>query len=167
MVSRKRMNSLASINTIKANPVINDGVVYAAGNNHVMMAIDLRTGTPIWEREISCNSQPWVAGKVLYALSNDANLFAIEKKTGRIIWSTKIPLGKDASELSGAFASGPVLTGYRLIVTSSKGYAFAVSPFSGKILGFIDLDEEVNSSPIVAEDIVLFTTNDAELIAYK
>ena len=167
MVSRKRMNSLSSINTIKANPVIDNGVVYAAGNNHIMMAIDLRTGTPIWEREISSNNQPWVVGDVLYAVSNDADLLAIEKKSGRIIWSTKIPLGKDASELSGAFVSGPVLTGYRLIVTSSKGYAFAVSPFSGKILGFIDLDDEVNTAPVVADNTVLFVTNDADLVAYR
>ena len=167
MVSRKRMNSLSSINTIKANPVIDNGVVYAAGNNHIMMAIDLRTGTPIWEREISSNNQPWVVGDVLYAVSNDADLLAIEKKSGRNIWSTKIPLGKDASELSGAFVSGPVLTGYRLIVTSSKGYAFAVSPFSGKILGFIDLDDEVNTAPVVADNTVLFVTNDADLVAYR
>lgn len=167
MVSRKRMNSLSSINTIKANPIINDGVVYAIGNNHIMMAIDLRTGMPIWEREISSVNQPWVAGKVIYVLSNDAELMAIEKASGRIVWNTKIPLGEKPSELSGAFASGPVLTGYRLLVTASQGYAFAVSPFSGKILGFIDLDEEVSLPPVVADNVVLFTTDDADLIAYK
>ena len=167
MVSRKRLNSLSSINTIKANPVIDNGTVYAIGNNHIMMAVDLRTGMPIWEREISSVNQPYVAGKVLYVLSNDATLLAIEKASGRIVWSTKIPLGRDVKEISGTFVSGPVLTGYRLIVTTSKGYAFAVSPFSGKILGFIDLDEGVSMSPVVAYDTVLFVTNDAELVAYK
>lgn len=167
MVSRKRMNSLASINTIKANPIIDNGIVYAVGNNHIMMAIDLRTGMPIWEREISSVNQPWVAGKVIYVLSNEAELMAIEKASGRIVWNTKIPLGEKPSELSGAFATGPVLTGYRLIVTTSQGYAFAVSPFSGKILGFIDLDENVSLAPVVAENTVFFTTDDADLIAYQ
>ena len=167
MVSRKRLNSLSSINTIKANPIIDNGIVYAVGNNHIMMAIDLRTGMPIWEREISAVNQPWVAGKVIYVLSNEAELMAIEKASGRIVWNTKIPLGEKPSELSGAFATGPVLTGYRLIVTTSQGYAFAISPFSGKILGFIDLDEEVSVAPVVAENTVFFTTNGADLVAYK
>ncbi len=167
MVSRKRLNSLSSINAIKANPVINDGVVYAVGNNHIMMAIDLRTGMPLWEREINGTNQPWVAGKTIFVLTNDAELLAIEKASGKIIWATKMPLGQDPKEISGTYVAGPVLTGHRLIVTTSKGYAFAVSPYSGKILGFIDLDEEVSLAPVVAYDTVLFTTDDAELIAYK
>ena len=105
--------------------------------------------------------------KVIYVLSNEAELMAIEKASGRIVWNTKIPLGEKPSELSGAFATGPVLTGYRLIVTTSQGYAFAVSPFSGKILGFIDLDENVSLAPVVAENTVFFTTDDADLIAYQ
>lgn len=167
MISRKRVNSLSSINTIKANPVIDGNVVYAAGNNNVLMAIDLRTGIPVWEREISSVNQPWLVGKYLYVLSNSADLFAIDKANGKIIWTTPIPLGNSVSEKSGVFVSGPVLTGYRLIVATSNGYAFAVSPFSGKILGFIDLDEGVSLPPIVAYDTVLFTTNDADLTAYR
>lgn len=167
LVSRKRVNSLASINTIKANPVIDDNVVYAVGNNNVLMAIDLRTGIPIWEREVSSVNQPWLVGNYLYVLSNEADLAAFDKKTGKIIWATRIPLGEDVSSKSGVFLSGPVLTGYRLIVTSSNGKAFAVSPFSGKILGYIELNDGIVVSPVVAYDTVLFTTNDARLIAYK
>ncbi len=167
MVSRKRLNSLSSINAIKANPVIDDGVVYAVGNNYIMMAIDLRTGMPLWEREVSGTNQPWIAGKTIYVLTNNAELLAMEKSSGKIIWSTKIPLGKDMEDISGTYVTGPVLTGHRLIVATSKGYAFAVSPYSGKILGFIDLDDGVSLPPVVAYGTVLFTTNDAELIAYK
>ncbi len=167
MVSRKRINSLAAINTIKANPIISNNVVYAAGNNNVLMAIDLRTGIPIWEREISSTNQPWLAGNYLYVLSNDADLAAIEKTSGKIVWATRIPLGEDVSTQSGVYLSGPVLTGYRLIVASSNGQAFAVSPYSGKILGYIELDDGVAVPPVVAYDTVLFATNDGELSAYK
>ncbi len=167
MVSRKRINSLSAINSVKANPVIKDNVVYAAGNNNVLMAIDLRTGIPVWEREVSSVNQPWVVGKYLYILSNDADLAAIERSSGKIIWTTRIPLGEDVSAKSGVFLSGPVLTGYRLIVASSNGQAYAISPYSGKILGYIELDEGVVVPPVVAYDTVLFATNDAELTAYR
>lgn len=167
LVSRKRVNSLAAINTIRANPVIDGNVVYAAGNNNVLMAIDLRTGLPLWEREVSSVNQPWLAGKYLFVLSNDADLAAIETATGKVVWSTRIPLGEDVSTKSGVFVSGPVLTGYRLIVTTSNGHAFAVSPYDGKILGYIELDDDIVAAPVVAYDTVLFVTNDAKLTAYK
>lgn len=167
LVSRTRSNSLANINAVKANPVIDKEVVYAVGHNNVLVAIDIRTGARIWEREIGSTNQPWVAGKFMFVLSNDHDLLAIETKTGKIVWNTKIPLGTDSDDKSGVFVSGPVLADNRLLVATSNGYAFAVSPYTGKIMSFVTLDDGVEVSPIVADGIMVITTNDADLVAYK
>lgn len=167
LVSRKRTNSLANINAIKANPVIDNGVVYAAGNDSIFVAIDMRTGSRIWEKEIGMNNQPWVAGKYLFGVSNTSDLFAMDKTNGKIIWSVNIPTATNLEDKVGVFVSGPILTNNRLVVATSNGYAFAVSPYVGKILGFITLDDGVVLPPIVANEMVIFTTNDAELLAYK
>lgn len=167
LVSRKRTNSPANINAVKANPVIDGSVVYAVGNNNILVAIDLRSGARIWEREIGSTNQPWVAGKFMFVLSNNYDLFAIETATGKIVWNTQIPLGKDKSEKVGVTASGPVLTSNRLLIATSNGYAFAVSPYTGKILGFITLNDGVGISPIVVDTIAILTTEDADLTAYK
>ena len=66
LVSRKRTNSPANINAIKANPVIDGATVYAIGNNNILVAIDLRSGARIWEREIGGINQPWIAGKFMF-----------------------------------------------------------------------------------------------------
>lgn len=60
LVARRRTNSLSNINAIKANPVIDGDVVYAAGSSNIMVAIDLRTGARIWEKEIGSTNMPWV-----------------------------------------------------------------------------------------------------------
>lgn len=167
LVSHKRTNSLANINGIKANPVIDGNIVYAVGHSNMMTAIDLRTGNRIWEKEIGSVNQPWVAGKYLYVLSNDFNLAAMEKESGKIVWTTPIPVGLDDDDRSGLFARGPILTNNRLIIATSNGYIFAISPYDGKIIGYITLSDGVEISPIVADGITVFTTNDADIVAYK
>lgn len=167
LISRRRNNSLASINGIKANPVIDGDVVYALGHSNILTAIDLRTGNRIWEREIGGINQPWIAGKFMYVLDNEFNLIALEKSSGKIIWNTSIPVTKDEDDRAGLFAKGPVLAGDRLLVGSSNGYVFAISPYSGKIIGYISLSDGVEVSPVVADGITVFTTNDADIVAYK
>ena len=131
------------------------------------MAIDVRTGTRIWERDIGSTNQPWVAGRMLFVLSNTNDLIALEAESGKIVWSTKIPLGTASDDKAGVFLSGPVLADNRLLVATSSGYAFAVSPYTGRIMSFVTLDDGVEISPVVADGITILTTNDADLIAYK
>lgn len=167
LVSHKRTNTLANINGIKANPVIDGEMVYAVGHNNIMTAIDLRTGNRVWEKEIGGLNQPWIAGKYLYVLSNDFTLVAMEKETGKIIWNTTVPVSINENDRAGLFARGPILTNNRLIVSTSNGYVFSISPYDGKIIGYITLSDGVEISPIVADDITIFTTNDADIVAYK
>ena len=167
LVSRQRMNSLANITAIRANPIIDGDKVFAVGYNSMLTAIDLRTGARIWERELGSSNQPWVAGDYLYVLTNDFDLLALNKNNGKIIWNTTIPQGEEGESKTGVFGSGPVLTGDRLIVATSNGYVFAVSPYNGKILSYITTPDGVETAPVIAQGMTVFSTADAELLAYK
>ena len=89
------------------------------------------------------------------------------KENGRIVWNTTIPYGEEDDDKSGVFASGPVLVDNRLLVTTSNGYVFAVSPYTGEIISYISTDDGVELAPVVADGITIFTTNDADILAYK
>ena len=118
LVSSRRTNSLDDINTIHANPVISGDIVFAAGSNNLLVAIDLRSGQRIWEREIGSGNQPWLAGKYLFLLANDARLMAIQADSGKIVWDTKIPAGNDVSDQVGVTYAGPLLINNRLLVNT-------------------------------------------------
>ena len=164
LVSPKRTNSLAEITAVKANPIIDGDKVFAAGHSDVLMAINLRTGKKIWEREISTSNQPWIAGRFMYVLSDNFELIALQKDTGKIVWNKKLPLPEKSAGLS---AIGPVLANNSLIAALSDGHVFAVSPYTGAILGFINVDDEILLPPVISNGVVIFTTNDADLLAYK
>lgn len=167
LVSKKRTNSLSNITAIKANPVIDGDRVYAVGYNSILAAIDLRTGARVWEKELGSNNQPWIAGDYLYVLTNDFDLLAFEKNSGKIVWNTSIPYGDELEDRSGVFGSGPLLAENRLIVATSNGYVFAVSPYTGEILSYISIDDGVELAPIMAHGITLFTTKDADMLAFQ
>ncbi len=168
LISMDTNKLMSNINTIHANPIINNEVLYAASNNNLLVAINLRTGARIWEKEINVISQPYVAGNYMFLLANQANLIAIELKTGEIIWNSNIPAGEeDTSEISNIKNVGPILVSNRLIVSNSNGYNFYISPYTGNVLGYKKLENGSNLSPIVANGQVIMTTNNANIIAYK
>lgn len=141
--------------------------MFAVGYNSVLTAIDLRSGNRIWERELGSNNQPWVAGNYLYVLTNDFDLLALEKNTGKIIWNTTIPTGEDLENRNGIFGTGPLLAGDRLLVATSNGYVFAVSPYTGDVISYISVSEGVELPPIMVDGTLLLTTKDADIIAYQ
>lgn len=159
-------NILSEINTIRANPVIGNNKVFAASSN-MITAIELRTGQRLWEREFGTDNQPWLAGKVLYILTDTSHLLAMDTESGKIIWDTKVPAGEKVSEAVGVTYAGPILINNRILVNTSNGYAFYISPYTGEIMGFVKIGEGSAITPIVANEQLIITTTDADLIAYQ
>lgn len=166
LVSGYRNNMLSEINAIRANPVIGKDMVFAAGNN-ILTAIDLRTGQRLWEREFGSNNQPWLAGKVLFVLSEISHLLAVDTESGKIIWDTKVPAGEKVADAVGVTYAGPVLINNRLLINTSNGYTFYISPYTGEIMGFLKLDDGSAIAPAAADGKVVITTTDAELLVYE
>ncbi len=158
--------SLSDITSVKANPIIDDGKVFAVGYNAPLMAVDIRTGVKLWQKEIAAASQPWIAGQFLFVLTTDGDLAALDKQTGKIIWTAIIPYAADEERI-GVFTSGPLLANDALLIASSNGKLFSVSPYNGRIMGIADIEEGVETMPIMVDETLILTTKNAEMFAYK
>ncbi len=64
--------SVSSISDIDAEPVIDQGRVFAVGQGGRMVAIDMSSGSRIWEQNIAGIATPWVAGEWLFVVTDDA-----------------------------------------------------------------------------------------------
>jgi hypothetical protein len=60
-----------------------------------------------------------------------------------------------------------VLVSNKLIVVSSEGYAEALSPYTGTLMGRVEIPGGTSIAPIVADETLYILTNDAELVALK
>lgn len=163
----RRTDNVATLSDIRGRPIIDRGRVYAIGHADLLVAIELRSGRRLWEREIGGIQSPWVAGDYLYLISNNNEALALEAKTGKVLWVTQLQVWKDEEDKEGRIVwAGPVLASDRLIVGSSEGYLVSLSPYTGEVLGKLSISDGITIQPAVAAGTMYFITNDADLVAY-
>ena len=63
--------------------------------------------------------------------------------------------------------SEPVLAGDRLIIASSIGKIYSVSPYTGRILGETQVDGNIFIEPIVADKTLLLLDKQGNLTAFR
>ncbi len=164
----RRTDASGTLQDIRADPVIDGNRVFLIGNSGLMVGMDLRSGQRAWQLRVAGTQRPWVAGNVVFLLTEDAELAAVNATTGAVMWATPLPRWENPDSLSSPILwTGPVLVSDRLIVGASDGYAYAVSPYSGQVLGRESLPDSMASAPIVALETVYFLTRDGELVAYR
>lgn len=168
LVTVQRAGVPAPLSDVRAGPVIDKDMVLAIGHGGRMVAISLRTGARVWQREIGGTQIPWVAGDFVYLLTSNNELVALRRADGRVRWVRSLPSWDDEKERTGPIVwAGPILAGDRLVVTASTAEAWAISPYSGDYLGRIDLPGPTSMAPVVAGGILYILTDDADLIALR
>ena len=133
-----------------------------------MAAVDLRTGIRLWEVPIGGRNGAWVAGDFIYVLTRDSELVCLTRRGGRVRWIAALPRFEDEGDQEDPILwSGPVLAGDRLLVGSTHEEIWSVSPYTGKILGRIEVSGPILISPVVARETVYVLTDEADLAAYR
>lgn len=168
LATMRRTEGAATLTDIRARPIIDRGRVYAIGHADFLLAVDLRSGRRLWEREIGGIQSPWVGGDYLFLVSNNNEAIALDAKTGKIIWVTQLQIWKDEEDRTGRIVwAGPILASDRLILASSHGRLVSLSPYTGVVLGTDKVSDGVSIAPAVAQGSVYFLTDDADLVAYR
>ena len=165
---RPGTGSLAALNDINGSPVIDRGVAYAISHGGRLVAIDVRTGSRVWEQDIAGLNTPWVAGEFIFVVTVDGDVVCLSRRNGRVRWVQSLPRYEDAeSRDEPVFWNGPLLLSDRLIVLGSNGDAVAISPYSGRLLGRLEMPYGVRVAPIAANGTLYILTDDGNLIALR
>lgn len=168
LAALRRTDPLADIAQIRGLPVIDRGIVFVVSHAGRTVAFDIKRGSRIWEREFGGTETPWAAGDYLYMLTNDNELVCLTRDKGEVRWVTALPKYEDPEDKEGAITwSGPLLASDRLIVAGSLGEAYAVSPYTGEIIGVIELPSGAAVSPIVANNTLYFISDEADIVAVR
>lgn len=181
-VWRFQTQIFAQDNDVGAGPTITapgvngfaDGVVYVAGKDRILYALNLRTGAKIWEFSIR-NDSPTVGGGtrstaaylngVVY-VGYGAGMYAVNAVTGAKVWKSQ-DFGLTTQEV----ISSPAITG----APASGGRTLWVGDMSGKLFGFglngSKLFQYVTGgfiygSPAIADGHVFVTSSDGFLYAF-
>ncbi len=159
--------SLSDLSAIRALPVIVDSVVFAIGVGGLFVAIDLRSGRRIWEREASGQNTPCVTGDWIFVLTVDQQLACLSRAEGRIRWLTQLARYEDvARSRDPIYWTGPLLGSGHLYLAGSTERLTAVNPQTGEVLGQMNLPDAVSVNLVAAGGKMFVVTDDSSIIAF-
>lgn len=166
--SIRSLSAIARLADIRGNPVIDRDLAFAVSHAGRMAAIDVRTGARVWERPVGSVHMPWVVGDYIFLTSLNSEVVAMSRRDGRVRWVHRLPPFEDMEDREDPIQyTGPVLVGDRLLVGSSDGFVYSISPYTGELLGHIEVGDAVYVSPVVADGSVYILGNDGTLHAYR
>ncbi len=159
---------VGTISDIDADPVIDNGRVFAVGQGGRMVAVELITGQRAWELNIAGISSPWVAGDWVFVVTDQAKVLAVARASGRIRWSAQLPRYRnEEARRNPIFWRGPVLAGNRLVLVSSMGQMAYVNPADGTIQSTVETRAPMSLPPIVANNTLYLLDDAGRLTAYR
>jgi outer membrane protein assembly factor BamB len=160
--------SVSSLSDVDADPVIDNGQVFAVGQGGRMVALDLITGQRLWELNVAGIDTPWLAGDWLFVITDDAKLLCIARSNGHVRWINQLPAFINVKSKKGQIEySGPVLAGGRLIITGSNGALIYVDPATGAFQSQTALKVPVSLAPVVANSTLYIFDDRGQLSAFR
>ena len=99
---------------IDADPVVSDGTVYAVAYQGRIAAFELRTGRPLWQRDLSSHAGMGVGRRLIYVTDEESHVWAFDRRTGVSLWR------QDGLARRGV--TRPVELGDHVVVADFDGY---------------------------------------------
>jgi outer membrane protein assembly factor BamB len=157
-----------ALTDIDADPVIDQGRVYAIGQGGRMVALELNTGQRLWELNIAGIANPWVAGDWLFVVTDQGQLLAIARTSGRVRWMSQLQRWRDQGDRRGVLTwRGPVLAGGRLVLVNTLGQIVFASPTDGAVQQTIETRTPISLPPVVAGNTLYVLDDRGRLTAYR
>ncbi len=141
-------SELERIVDVDGDPLLRDGVIYAAAYHGRVVALSAATGRVLWSRDISTAHTMALDAGHLYVSDEDGTLWALEPRGGAVLWK------QDA--LQGRGLTAPALDGEIPVVGDNSGYLHWLSPRDGSVLARHRVSEVGLPGPIVVRDEVLY-----------
>lgn len=145
---------------VDGSPVILGTMLYVAGYNGQLVAIDLRSGAPAWKRNYSSAMDMATDGNQLYLVTDNDHIAAVDVRSGTEIWQNK--------QLENRLLTAPAIISGYLVLADTEGYVYWLDRESGEFVS----QQYVDSSgfavgPVVMEDGYLITTRDGDIRKLK
>lgn len=160
--------SVSSLADIDADPVIDQGRVYAIGQGGRMVSVELTSGQRIWEQSIAGISTPWIAGEWLFVVTDEGKLLCLARSNGKVRWMTQLARYRDEEDKKDPISwLGPVLAGGRLVLVNSRGAIAYVAPETGQVSATVPTDDSYSLPPLVANSTLYLLGDSGRISAYR
>jgi len=152
------------LHTVITSPTIDGQTVMAYGHDGVIGVFDIKTGKPIWKKQLGIDKQFWVGGDLLYAISIDKELSAINKSDGRVKWV--IDLKSMENPEGRTDWTSPIVVNSKVTVANSVGLLYFFDMTHGEKIEEVAIEKDVYLQPIVANSRLFTLSNNGSISMY-
>lgn len=147
-----------------SSPAVSDNFVYVTswGEPFTLYALDERTGDVNWKYEhyTFAVGSPVINKNIIYVVDEDGEqLSAFNTRDGTPVWSRALK-----SSISYGF---PTITNDILYVGTNNGDLVILDPASGNIIGGYRASGSIQSTAVIDDNVIFFTTADGYLNAVE
>lgn len=156
----KGSTEIERLSDVDGELLLDGGVLYAAGYQGTLTAIDVRSGRALWQRDLSSYSGPVEGYGNIYVADAEGSIHAFEQNGQGVIWTQTV--------LARRKLSAPAILSGSLVVGDFEGYLHFVSQVDGHLVSRVQLDDSGVRAPMVSADDKLFVfSNEGQLAAYS
>lgn len=145
---------------VDSSPLVLGGRLYIVGYNGQLVAVDLRSGKPVWKRNYSSALDMATDDSRLFVVTSDDYVVAVDARSGTELWKNKF--------LEHRLLTAPVVINNHVVVGDSEGYLYWLDRKTGDFIAkeFID-HSGFAVAPIVLPDGYLLVTRDGNVKKLK
>ncbi|MUL11728.1 outer membrane protein assembly factor BamB [Aliivibrio fischeri] len=141
---------------VDASPLLLGGRLFTIGYNGQLIALDLRTGQPVWKRNYSSAMNMSSDGKRLFLVTEKDHVVAVDARSGTELWSNE--------ELEYRQLTSPMIIDSYIVLADSEGYLHWLDRDTGLFMSQQEIDSDgIAVSPILVEDSFLVVTREGDI----
>ncbi len=141
---------------VDSSPLIIGATLYTVGFNGQLIAIDLRSGNPMWKRNYSSSTDIASDGGRLFVITDKDHVIAVDARSGTELWSN--------DQLQNRLLTAPVLINGFVVVGDSEGYLHWIDRSTGEFVAQqLVNDSGFAVSPLALSDGYLVITRDGKI----
>lgn len=153
-------NPVQQMVDITVAPEISNQKVYTASYQGKAAAVDLHSGNPIWEHDISSYAGIVKGNDDLYVVDAKGHIESFASSDGMVNWQNKT--------LQGRRLSAPMLMKHHLLVGDLAGYLHVINADDGDEIGRIQAaDDAIRARPLVKGKRVFVYSKTGQLTAVQ
>lgn len=153
-------SELDRIVDIDGNPLIINGVIYAASYQGRVIALELETARTIWSKDVSTSTDMSADRLNLYLTDAEGNVWALDRRSGASLWKQ--------DQLQYRAVTGPVVIGNHVVVSDFEGYQHWLSTDDGHFVARLNTSSAgVSSAAITDGNRVFSYSKSGELTATR
>lgn len=148
------------------NPALRGGVIYAAGSEGDVAAIDADTGERLWRTRLkkrALTGGVGVGGDLVLVGTVDGRVYALDRATGDRRWDRR---------LSSEVLDAPAANRQIVVVRTANGYLYGLDPASGEQRWQMDYEKPLltlrrESNPVIVGNTLLVSFSSGRLRAFN